>query len=249
MKNQRKRAVSISCVIGKRSIHELLKHKPEKIKALWITRQGQEDPLVKEAQLLNIPLVIKGRDELTQAADSDSHQGFLAETLSRAYSSLDEIISRARRQESCLILVLDSITDPHNLGALLRAAECFGVDAVLWSKNRGASVTPVVTKTSVGATELLPIILVSNLAESIRKLQKEGFWVSTTELCEGATSLEEASFPLFHAIIMGSEGEGVQPLLSKMADQKIYIPMIGKIGSLNVSQAAAVVLSKNRVLK
>ena len=138
--------------------------------------------------------------------------------------------------------MLDSIFDPQNFGSLLRSAECFGVDGVIWSKNRGCELTPVVSKASVGASELLPLLCVSNLAETMRKFKKNGFWIVTAEIGEEAKSLDSFDFPEKTLLIMGSEGKGVQKLLSKEADSKVYLPMYGQIDSLNVSQAASVLL-------
>ena len=149
--------------------------------------------------------------------------------------------------DSSLILILDSIFDPQNFGSILRASECMGADAVIYSKNRGSSLTPSAAKASSGASELIPLIEVSNLAETVRKLKKNDYSVITAEIKKEAKDIRHFSFPKKTALIMGSEGKGVQPLLSKMADCSVYIPMFGKIDSLNVMQAAVVFLAKYRL--
>ena len=142
--------------------------------------------------------------------------------------------------------MLDSIMDPHNFGAILRAAECFGVDAVLWSKNRGCDITPVVAKVSVGASELLPLVPVSNLAQALERLKDAGVWSIAADVSPEAQPIDQFEFPTKSLILLGSEGEGLQPLLLREAEFKITIPLHGKIDSLNVSQAAAVMLAAAR---
>ena len=137
-------------------------------------------------------------------------------------------------------MLLDSIFDPQNVGAILRSCECFGVDAVIISKIRGCSITPTVTKTSVGATELVPIAEVSNLTTTIEKFQKAGYWAVTAEISDKAIPLNTFEYPEKTVLILGSEGKGVQKIISKKADFHVFIPMLGRIDSLNVSQAAAV---------
>ena len=147
-----------------------------------------------------------------------------------------------------LVLMLDQICDPQNFGALLRSAECFGVNGVVWSKNRGTDLTPVAAKASCGASELLPLIRIANLAEALTQFQKEGFEAVASTLSPGAERVDQIQFAPKTLLVLGSEGEGIQPLIQKRCDRSIYIPMAGKIESLNVAQAAAVLLycaSKN----
>ena len=142
------------------------------------------------------------------------------------------------------VLMLDQIFDPQNFGAILRSAECFGVDGVVWSKNRGADLTPTAAKTSSGASELLKLIRIANLAEAVSQFQKEGFEVLVSLLVAKSENAFEYTFAPKTVLIVGSEGEGIQPLIQKKADRSIYIPMAGKIESLNVAQATAVLLSR-----
>jgi 23S rRNA (guanosine2251-2'-O)-methyltransferase len=128
------------------------------------------------------------------------------------------------------------------MGAILRLAECFQVDAVMSSKNRGVDITPTVSKASSGASELVPIVMVSNLADSILRLKDEGYEVVIADANPKASSLLTFEFPKKCAFILGSEGEGFRKRIHDLADYSIYIPMQGKISSLNVSQAAAICL-------
>ena len=138
--------------------------------------------------------------------------------------------------------MLDSIFDPQNVGAILRAAECFGADAIITSKNRGCPMTPTVSKASAGASAFVPHVEVSNLADSAQRLQNEGFTLVVADM-DGD---ENAVWPDKLLLVMGSEGTGVQPLLKKRADLIVRIPMYGKIASLNVAQACAVLLDRAR---
>ncbi|GAB4187818.1 MAG: 23S rRNA (guanosine(2251)-2'-O)-methyltransferase RlmB [Simkaniaceae bacterium] len=228
-------------LIGKNALMEVLKHHPERIKKVLTAKN--KDALLQ--QLLEQKISVKqvSKQYLNQLTQTDSHQSFAAYLRSRPRWDLRDFLRSQRSLSSSRILILDSITDPHNMGAILRAAECFGTNAVLWSKNRSPDITPVITKTSAGASELVPQIVVSNLAQAVSECQKADYTVFTAEIDDKAASLSDFSFPSRGVLILGSEGKGVQPLLSKMADRKIYIPMAGRISSLNVSQAAAVILS------
>ncbi|NGX57805.1 MAG: 23S rRNA (guanosine-2'-O-)-methyltransferase RlmB, partial [Chlamydiae bacterium] len=221
--------------MGKNCVQEVLKTAPERIEKI-IT--AQPAPHLKK---YDIPIEVKPKEALSKLVQSESHQGILAYVKEKSHLNLKEFLSRDL--DKSLVIMLDSIFDPQNLGAILRAAECFGVNAVVWSKNRGVDITPVVSKVSVGATELVDTMKVSNLAETVKRFQDKGYYAVTAEVGEGAESLYDFEFPSHTLLILGSEGKGVQPLISKRADFKVYIPMHGQIDSLNVSQATAVFLS------
>jgi 23S rRNA (guanosine2251-2'-O)-methyltransferase len=222
-------------IIGKNCIREVLKAAPERIESLLLAK---DDPEFSKA---GIPVKILRKDQLSDLAGTESHQGVGAYVKDRPRPDLKSFLKKER--DASLVLMLDSIFDPQNFGAILRAAECFGADAVVWSKNRGVDITPVVTKASVGASELIDLIKVSNLAEAVKQFQKHGYGAVTAEIGDEAENLFEFQFPPLTLLIMGSEGKGVQPLISKRADHKVYIPMAGQIDSLNVSQATSVFLS------
>jgi 23S rRNA (guanosine2251-2'-O)-methyltransferase len=173
---------------------------------------------------------------------SDSHQGVVARVTPRAFVSLEDLVEKAQSVEQMRLLALDGVIDPHNLGAVLRAAECFGVDAVVWSKNRAAPLGPVVSKVSVGASELVPLCPVGNLHTALEKLKAVGVWTVGAVVSADATRLESFDPPNKWALIMGSEGEGIQRLIEENLDFRVYISMLGELSSLNVSQATAVML-------
>ena len=235
----------MSYVMGKHAVEEMLRHAPERLLEVYALPSKADSPLVRSCQEAGIGVSFVREAELTKLAGSESHQGFVARLKSRPLLDLKEFL-RCSEDRSMLVLMLDQIFDPQNFGALLRAAECFGVAAVVWSKNRGCDLTPAAAKASCGASELVPLIQVSNLAETADRFQKEGFEVVASLLEPRAENLYDFSFAPRTLLIMGSEGEGIQPLLCKKADRAIYIPMQGKIDSLNVSQAASVLLSHYR---
>lgn len=224
-------------IMGKNAIKELFKKDKKRIIEIYLEKG---DPLVQEWS--GMPLRFTSKHELTKILQSDSHQGVAALVHEPPSCDLASLFHRLEKKDKALVLMLDSIMDPQNFGSLLRSAECFGVDAVVWSKNRGVDITPVVSKASVGATELVPLIRVSNLAETVKKFKEHDFWAVTAEVGEEAQSLYTFEFPKKTLLIMGSEGKGVQPIVSKQADFKVLIPMQGQIDSLNVSQATAVFL-------
>ncbi len=233
------------CVMGIHSLWELLKYHPGKISKVLIQKSEElserKSALIEHLINLAIPFDYAKKETLSSYANSDSHQGFVAFLKKRSYLDLHLFLQRS--QKSAFVLAIDNVFDPQNFGALLRSAECFGVNAILWSKNRGVGITPVVTKASSEASELLDLIQVSNLASTLQIMQKKGFSLIAANADPDSTMLSQFIFPPKSVLIMGSEGEGIQPLVRKMCDKSVYIPMYGKISSLNVSQAAAVFLS------
>lgn len=228
--------------MGKNCVETVLDNSPERVTEFF-TAKKDADPVIDKARSKGIKVKITSKQKLFDLVNSDSHQSYVMQV--KAVEQPD--IKQFLREEHRLVLMLDNINDPQNLGAILRAAECFGVDAVIWSKNRGCSLTPSAAKASVGASELVPTIVVSNLAETVKKFQKAGYFAVTAEISEKAQALSTFQFPEKTLLILGSEGQGIQPLISKIADEQVYIPMLGKIDSLNVSQATAVLLSRYSV--
>lgn len=231
-------------VMGIHAIRELLSHAPNRILRIYTIKPAGD----RKSDVLNaclekkIPITFCSLAELTKMAGSDSHQSFVAHVKGRAFWDVKEFFASIEEKERSLVLMVDQIFDPQNFGALIRSAECLGADAIIWSKNRGSDLTPTAAKASSGASEILPLIRVSNLAETLEAFKKEGFEIVASLLNPKAQSLSTFQFAPKTLIIVGSEGEGIQPLLQKKADHLVYIPMSGKIESLNVAQAAAILL-------
>jgi 23S rRNA (guanosine2251-2'-O)-methyltransferase len=235
-------------IMGLHAISEVLRHTPHRlIKIFTVAAQSSQDRksgLLLECEKRGVPIQYVSIDLLTKMAGSDSHQSFVAQIQGRTFYDVSEFLVETGDQERCFVLMLSEIFDPQNFGAILRSAECFGVDGVVWSKNRGCDLTPMVAKASSGASELLRLIRISNLADAIDKLKEAGF-----EVIAALAEAQALKFNQFHyepktVLIVGSEGEGIQPLLRKKADRSVYIPTRGKIQSLNVAQATAVLLSR-----
>lgn len=239
MKNQ-------SLIMGINCMQEVATHSPEKLIEAYVVKSEQfnekKHKLLSTLKSNNIPIKYISKNEMTNLVQSDSHQSFAAKIKDRAIYTLKDIISKKYDQKRTLFLMLDSIFDPHNFGAILRTAECFNADGVIWSKNRGSDISAVVAKTSSGASEFVNLIKVSNLFQSVKTLQEEGYTIIASCIGKDSESINSFSFPDKSVIIMGSEGRGIQPILEKNSDNKVYIPMLGKIDSLNVSQATAIFL-------
>ncbi|MFA6118905.1 MAG: 23S rRNA (guanosine(2251)-2'-O)-methyltransferase RlmB [Parachlamydiales bacterium] len=229
-------------IMGKNTIAEVLKYKENHIIEVFTSKE-RNDPLIQEFLKKNIPIRFVNKSMLTSMVKSESHQNIVAKTKSRNYFDLKEFLNLMDKKSSSVVLMLDSIYDPQNLGSILRSSECFSCDGVVFSKNRGSDITPVVTKAAAGATELLNLIKVSNLATTIDGFIEHGYSILATTLDSDAKDITSFEFTDKSLIIMGSEGEGIQPILLKKSDYKIHIPMTGKLQSLNVAQATAVILS------
>ena len=234
--------------IGRRSVKEILKHFPEKVSLLYLAGSKSSD--IKQisdlANDLNISVKSFDPEELTNLVNSDSHQGCVALITSSLSLTIEDLIESENSKESSLIVALDAVQDPHNVGAVFRAAECFSATAVLWSKNRGAQLTPVVSKVSVGTSEFVPHCIVSNLVTALRELKKENYWVVLADVDESAAVLNEFEFPKRTVLLFGSEGSGAKRLSKEQADFVVKIPMTGRIDSLNISQAAAILMNTYR---
>ena len=182
------------------------------------------------------------RRKLDAMSRTHSHQGVIAVAAVREYASVDDILTAARdKGEAPLIVVCDELSDPHNLGAVIRTAECAGAHGVIIPKRRSAGLTAVVAKTSAGAVSYLPVARVPNLTACLKKLKEEGVWVYGTA-ADGATSLYRTDLKDPAAIVIGSEGDGMSRLVREQCDFLVSIPMRGQLNSLNASAAAAIVL-------
>lgn len=234
-------------IMGLHAIQEVLKHAPKRLLRVFTSvpqgRQERKNSLLLECEKRGVPIQVVTNDLLTKMTGSDSHQSFAAHVQGRRFYSAREFLEETKDRESLFVLMLDEIHDPQNFGALLRSAECFGLDGVAWSKNRGCDLTPTVAKASSGASELIPLLRVSNLADAADQFKDAGFEVVASVADPEAKPLFSHSYAPKTLLIMGSEGEGIQPLLKKKADRLVYIPLSGKIQSLNVAQAAAVLLA------
>ena len=183
--------------------------------------------------------------ELTRLVSSENHQGIVAEVHEFFYASLDEIIHRANKSESPLILILDEITDPHNFGAIIRSADAFKVDGIIIKDRNQVEVNSTVYKVSTGAIEHVKIAKVSNLSNAIKELKQNGLWFYSAA-GEAADDYNKQNYSGKNVIIVGNEGKGISKLVRENSDFIIKIPMMGKVNSLNVSVATGILLSRIR---
>ncbi|MEM8728165.1 MAG: 23S rRNA (guanosine(2251)-2'-O)-methyltransferase RlmB [Chlamydiota bacterium] len=226
-------------IMGKHALEEVLKQTPKRL--LEVHTYKKNDPFVHLLKEKGMKVSMTSKHTLASIVRSVSHQGFIAKVREREFLTVKEFLKTA--PEKSLVLMCDAVQDPQNFGSILRAAECFGVDAVIYSTNRNVALTPVVSKASVGASEIVPLLPVSNLVDALKTFQSAGYFSVATEISDRARLLNSFEFPERTVLIVGTEGLGIQPLLSKKSDFHLYIPMKGSIDSLNVSQATAVLLS------
>lgn len=200
---------------------------------------GRLAALAKEAGAV---VVRTDRRKLDQMSPTGAHQGIIASVAAHNYSTIEDILSRAQaRGENPLIVICDELSDPHNLGAILRTAECAGAHGVIIPKRRNVGLTAVVAKASAGALEYMPVARVSNIPSAIEELKKNGIWIYGTA-ADADTALYQADLKCPAAIVIGNEGEGMSRLVSERCDFRVSIPMHGEISSLNASAAAAIML-------
>ena len=198
--------------------------------------------IASTARAAGVVVVDADKRKLDFMSRTHAHQGVIALASVREYVSVEDILNIAREKgENPLIVVCDEISDPHNLGAIIRTAECAGAHGVIIPKRRSAGLTSIVGKTSAGAVSYVPVARVPNIPALLEQLQKEGVWVFGTA-AEGTTTLYSADLKGPAAIVIGSEGEGMTRLVREKCDFLVSIPMKGKISSLNASAAAAILL-------
>ena len=237
--------VNEGLVVGRNAVRELLKsgRSIDKIFVQKGEREGSIVVLVAEAVSRHIPIVEVEKAKLDKITAFATHQGIVAMAAEKEYCSVDDILKIAEeRGERPFIVIADGITDPHNLGALIRCAEGVGAHGLIIPKRRAVGLTPVVTKSSCGAIEHLAIAKVTNLAATVDVLREKGIWIFAAEA--GGDAYYDTDFKCPCAIVLGSEGEGVSRLLKEKSDYITSIPMYGKVNSFNVSTAGAVILAE-----
>ena len=198
--------------------------------------------IASKARAAGVVVVDADRRKLDAMSRTHAHQGVVALAAVREYATVESILQRAAdRGEPPLLVVCDEISDPHNLGAVIRTAECAGAHGVIIPKRRSAGLTAVVAKTSAGAVAHMPVARVPNLPALLKELKGQGVWIFGTA-ADGATALYDADLRGAAAIVIGSEGEGMTRLVRENCDFLVSIPMRGKLNSLNASAAAAILL-------
>lgn len=243
-RNERNEALSEGMIEGRNAVTEALRS-GRTINKVFLAdgdtdkSLGRLAAMAKEAGAVVVRI---DRRKLNDMSPTGAHQGIIASVAAHEYASVEDILRAAQEKgEAPLLVVCDELSDPHNLGAIIRTAECAGAHGVIIPKRRSVGLTAVVGKASAGALEYMPVARVSNIASTLRDLQSKGIWVFGTA-AEGATVLYQADLTLPAAIVIGNEGVGMSRIVAEHCDFKVSIPMKGQISSLNASAAAAILL-------
>lgn len=195
--------------------------------------------LIKENHLAVVSLAPHEMDKMCDGV----HQGIAAELKPYQTVSLEEIIAKGRKKEKKIIVMLDNISDPHNLGAIIRSADVFEVSGIILPKHNSVSLNATVAKTSAGAINYVPVAIVNNLNQAIKTLKEEGYWIVSTD-GSATTSYSSIKYDFPTVVVIGSEGKGVSPLVLKNSDYIVKIPQFGHVNSLNASVAAGILLAE-----
>jgi len=230
-------------IFGINAVTEALKARGRAFEWVGMAKERHDlrlQRLIEDCRKVGVPIRFVQRTELDRMAGNAAHQGVVAVTSAKQYNDLDDVIE-AKRGRYSLIVVLDGVEDPHNLGAILRTADASAADGVVIPERRAAGVTGTVTKASAGASEHLPIAKVTNIARTVEELKDRNVW--TVGLDEhGSQTYDGLDYRMDCALVLGAEGKGLHDLVKKKCDFLVSIPMLGKVPSLNVSVAAGVVL-------
>jgi 23S rRNA (guanosine2251-2'-O)-methyltransferase len=224
----------MNVIFGINTVMEALKARGRAFEWVGVAKERHDirlQRLIEECRSNSIAVRFLPRVELDRLASSGSHQGVVAVTSSKQY----------KRGDYSLIVVLDGVEDPHNLGAILRTADACGANGVLIPERRAAGVTGAVAKASAGASEHLPVAKVTNISRTLEELKTKGLWIVGLDE-RGAQSYDAVDYKMDCAVVLGAEGKGLHDLVRKRCDFLVSIPMLGKVPSLNVSVAAGVVL-------
>ena len=234
-----------SLLIGRNPVAEALRSGREIDKLLVSGREGSLIKILAQAKEKGIPIMTAEKAALDRIADGRPHQGVIAYVSPYAYSRMEDIFALAEaRQEEPFLIILDNLEDPHNLGAIMRTAECAGAHGVIIPKRHACGLTETVAKASAGAIEYVPCVKVTNIAQTIDWLKERGVWVAACDM--GGEPYYKAKLTGKLAVVIGSEGAGISRLVREKCDFVVSMPMMGKITSLNASNAAAVILYEVR---
>ena len=231
-------------IVGRHPVLESLQSDspPEKIYILFGTRGSAIQQIEKLAKRQGVPVKELDRRHFLEISSDPNAQGVLATIGTKQYVDIDALFqTAAAKKEPPFFLILDEIEDPHNVGALIRTAECAGVHGVILPKHHAASLNETVARTSAGASLHLPAAKVTNIATTLEELRTRGVWIVGTEL-QGEKAFDEMDYTGPIAIVVGNEGKGIRRLVKEKCDFLVKIPMYGKIGSLNASVAGGLVL-------
>lgn len=226
-------------IIGKNAVRELLKG-TRKIFAVYAVEGFQDKELINEFQRKRIKVTYMNKKSFS-AKFGEKAGGIVSEAEDYKYLTIEELIDKNSSKQDSVVLILDGLEDPHNLGAILRSADATGCDGIIIPKNRSVEVNDTVVKVSTGAYEYVDVVKVTNLNQTIEKLKENGYWVIGLELT-GTMDYKDVDYSGKCCLVVGSEGKGISPLVQKNCDLLVKIPMFGKVNSLNASVSAGLIL-------
>ncbi|MBV9622550.1 MAG: 23S rRNA (guanosine(2251)-2'-O)-methyltransferase RlmB [Acidobacteria bacterium] len=233
----------MNVVFGIHAVAEALKARRRAFEWVGVAKERHDlrlQKLIEQCRQTGVAVRFLPRVDLDRMAAGGTHQGILAVTSSKQYSALDDLISN-RRGKYFLIIVLDGLEDPHNVGAILRTADAAAADGVVIPERRAAGITATVAKSSAGASEYVPVAKVTNISRALGELKERGFWVFALDE-RGNRRYDQVDYKMDCAIVFGAEGRGLHQHVRSKCDFLISIPMLGHVASLNVSVAAGIVL-------
>lgn len=229
---------------GIHALESVMQREPERLIEMWVLK-GREDvrlnKVVNEARRFGIAIQFCNRKTLDDKVKGEQHQGLVARAKPGKQFDEKDLADIIEKSPIPLLLILDGVTDPHNLGACLRTADAAGVDAVVVPKDNSASLTAIVRKVACGAAEVIPLVQVTNLSRTLKDIQKQGVWVIGTA-GEAQQTLYQTNITGPTALVMGAEGKGMRRLTRENCDELVKLPMAGSVSSLNVSVATGVCL-------
>jgi 23S rRNA (guanosine2251-2'-O)-methyltransferase len=231
----------MSRLIGIHAVGEALRagRALDRVLVVRDSKNRRLQPIIDECRRLGVPLRFEPRTALDRLTQGGAHQGVVAEAASKSYAKLGEVLGAL--DHPGLLVILDGVEDPHNLGAILRSAHAAGADAVLLPERRSAGLTETVAKAAAGALEYLPVVRVANINRALEELKQKDYWIYGLDE-RGAQDYDAPDYSGNVALVLGGEGKGLHELTAKHCDFLVKIPVAGRIASLNVSVAAGIVL-------
>lgn len=227
-------------IVGKNPIVEAVKNK-RNISRLIVAENLKDQNFLKFLKENRIKFEVLPQYQINKKY-GDKNGGIIAEIIEYEYQTLDNVLKKTKNKaDGGVLMILDGLEDPHNLGAILRSADATGADAIIIPKNRSVSLNQTVAKVSTGAIEYVDVVQVTNLTQTIQELKKNGYWIIGLEL-DGTIDFTEQDYHGNIAVVVGSEGKGISRLVKENCDILVKIPMFGKVNSLNASVSAGLIL-------
>lgn len=236
---------SDNILIGRNPVIEAMKNGREIDKLLVSATEGSMIKILGYAKDKGIKVIVSDKAALDRISGNQNHQGVIAYISPYKYVELEDIIERAKSSdEPAFIIILDNLEDPHNLGSIIRSAECAGADGIIIPKRRACGLTETVAKASCGGIEYMPVARVNNISATIETLKEAGIWIAACDM--GDTPYYRQDLKGDIALVIGSEGKGISKLVKNKCDFTCSMPMVGKINSLNASNAASILMYEVR---